>query len=597
MTDDTPENPSSDATAAPRGLVALLQRPMLTTNTLILLLAVIIGTLTGLGALLFRLLINLVKDGLGSLVGGLGLTGSAVAPLVGLFLAALLAGPIIYFFAREAKGHGVPEVMAAVALEGGRIRRRVALAKTVASALCIGSGGSAGREGPIVQIGAAIGSAVGQLARVGSKRLRVLVACGAAGGISAVFNAPIAGVMFSVEIILGDFAIESLTPVVISSVLASVTSHLFLGGETVFHVPTYELVSAYEIPLYIILGALGGGLSVFFIKILYWFEDFFDGFKATLPYLKPAVGVFGLGLLAIAFPQVLADGYEGISDSLMGRIPWYLLLVLPFMKILATSLTLGAGNSGGIFAPALFIGAMAGGAFGFGVHSLWPDATAQSGAYALVGMTTLVAGATHAPITAILIIFELTNSYAIILPLMMAGAMSTFVSSRIFKESIYSLKLSRKGINIRHGREVNILASLKVRDVMETPRVVIPSTMPFTELVDRLTHAKGSAFPVVDKAGRLTGIIAYSDLRQVLREQMGDETRLLIIAQDVATAHPVTMTPDENLNDAMRKFGLRDTEQLPVVDARDGDRLIGMLRRSEVINAYNRALLSEERGG
>jgi CIC family chloride channel protein len=596
MTERTPGRDPNPPRKA-RALSDLLQGPLLSQNTVIFILSAAIGTLTGLGALLFQILIAQVQTAsswLGS--GALG-EGSRFIPLVVLVIAAFVAGPLLHFFAREAKGHGVPEVMAAVALHGGRIRRRVALAKTVASALCIGSGGSAGREGPIVQIGSAIGSAVGQLSRVSTKRLRVLVACGAAGGISAIFNAPIAGVMFSVEVILGDFAIEALTPVILSSVLASVTTHLFLSGERVIPVPGYDLVSAYEIPLYIALGAAGGAISVLYSRTLYWFEDFFARLRFVPPYFLPVVGAVGLGLLAIPFPQVLADGYRGISDALSERLPWGLLLILPFMKIIATSLTLGSGNSGGIFAPSLFIGAMLGGAFGVGAHALWPETTGSPGAYALVGMATVVAGATHAPITAILIIFEMTNNYDIILPVMVAAAMSTLVSSRIFKESIYTLKLSRRGINIRQGREVNVLAALKVRDVMEEPKLLIPSTMPFTELLETMRKARGSAFPVVDKEGRLTGIISYSDLREILRENWEEDTKSVIIAQDVATARPVTITPGENLNDAMRKFGQRDTERLPVIEGDHDRRLVGMLRRSEVINAYNRALLSGEREG
>ncbi|MBD3335348.1 MAG: CBS domain-containing protein, partial [Candidatus Eisenbacteria bacterium] len=218
-------------------------------------------------------------------------------------------------------------------------------------------------------------------------------------------------------------------------------------------------------------------------------------------------------------------------------------------------------------------------------------------AYALVGMATLVAGATHAPITAILIIFEMTNDYRIILPLMVAAAMATFVSSRIFKQSIYTLKLSRRGINIRHGREVHVMASIKVREVMEELDTVIPSTMPLAEVLETMTHARGSAYPVTDGEGRLTGMISLSDLREFLRESWGDYMRLLIIAQDVATPQPVTITPEENLNDAMRKFGVWDMVQLPVVASKDGNRLVGVLRRTEVFNAYNRALLSEERPG
>jgi len=391
------------------------------TNILIIL-SVLVGLGTALGAIAFITLIKyfnslffgMTDQFLTETIGERGLKyWLPVIPMLG----GLLVGPIIYKFATEAKGHGVPEVMNAVARLGGIIRPRVAAVKTIASAICIGSGGSAGREGPIVQIGSAIGSTIGQIFRMSGERVKILVGCGAAAGISSVFNAPIAGVIFSLEIILGDFAIKTFSPVILSSVVASVVTRTFMGDHPAFAVPEYSLISAWEIPLYVIMGSLLGILGVSFTRILDAFEDFFDNLKMS-PMLKPALGGLLLGVIAMFYPQILADGYETIKLTLHGDIWVTTLVILVFMKLLATSLTLGSGNSGGIFAPALFMGAVAGGAFGFLVNYLFPETTASPGAYALVGMAGMVAGTTYAPITALLIIFEMTSDYRIILPLM-----------------------------------------------------------------------------------------------------------------------------------------------------------------------------------
>jgi CIC family chloride channel protein len=335
-------------------------------NTYLIFLSFVVGVSTGLGAVAFRWLILSFSD----LFFGHGIAW--MIPLIPM-AGGLLVGPIVFFYAAEAKGHGVPEVMAAVALKSGVIRPRVAVAKAVASAICIGSGGSAGREGPIVQIGAAVGSTIGQIFRLSGDRVKILVGCGAAAGISAVFNAPIAGVIFALEVILGDFTIKTFSPVILSSVLASVVSRAILHDTPAFIVPPYELVSAWEIPLYILLGGFAGIVAVIFTRTLYVTEDFFDH-KIKIPgYLKPALGGLLLGfagLLAInlnyagfhhlSAPAIFSDGYEAISSVLGGEGLWYTMLALVALKILATNLTLGSGNSGGIFAPSLFMGAMAG---------------------------------------------------------------------------------------------------------------------------------------------------------------------------------------------------------------------------------------------
>ncbi|MCK5076585.1 MAG: chloride channel protein, partial [Calditrichia bacterium] len=375
-----------------------------------------------------------------------------IIPVGGSFV----VGLIVHFFSKEAKGHGVPEVMEAIALRNGVIRPRVVFAKLFASAIYIASGGSVGREGPVIQIGSAIGSAIGQFLKVNPQRIKTFVACGAAAGIAAAFNAPIAGALFAVEIILGDFAVAQFSPIVISSVVSTVVSRHFIGDFPAFEVPIYELVSPLELGPYALVGIMSGIVALLFIKVLYYFEDMFDDFK--LPeYGKTVIGGLIIGTMGIVFPHIYGVGYSTINAALYGKMAWQMMGLLIFVKIFATSISLGSGGSGGVFAPSLFLGAMTGGFLGDFIHTWFPTMSASSGAYALVGMGAVVAGATHALITAILIIFELTNDYKIILPLMIACIIATLMTGKFQKESIYTLKLVRRGINIFKGQEINLL--------------------------------------------------------------------------------------------------------------------------------------------
>ncbi len=561
-------------------------------NMFIIMLSLAVGLFTGLGSVVFRWLILTSRDFFfGSLPETTSLTGFPrewFVPLIPM-IGGLLVGPIVKF-ASEAKGHGVPEVMSAVALKGGVIRPRVSLAKSIASAICIGSGGSAGREGPIVQIGSAIGSSIGQMFRLSGNRVKVLVGAGAAGGISAVFNAPIAGVIFALEVILGDFTIKTFSPVILSSVIASVVSRYFLGNHPAFDIPQYSLVSAWEIPMYMLLGVFTGVIAILFIKMLYGFEDFFDKWKFP-NMLKPAIGGLLLGGLGLFTPQVFADGYEAISSALRGDMVWNLMLLLIFAKILATSLTLGSGNSGGIFAPSLFMGAMAGGFFGTVMNFLFPAITAPPAAYALVGMGAVVAGATHATITSIIIVFEMTGDYRIILPMMIACVFATLVANRINSDSIYTLKLSRKGINLKSGRDQNILQDIAVKEVMRTDYQTIPVHLTLTGIMRMMEDSVENSFPVTDN-DRLYGILSFQDLRTVLTQE-GQAIPSLIIASDIATREIITVTPDENLHEALQKFGSKDIGLLPVVDKDDPTKLLGILKRGDVMAYYNRRLVGK----
>ena len=558
--------------------------------TVTITLAIIIGVLGGFGAIGFRLLIQAFQ----SVFYGSGLNLVDIVLSIPWYWRILIpaiggavVGPLIFFLAREAKGHGVPEVMEAVAMRSGVIRKRVVIVKSLASAICMGSGGSVGREGPIVQIGSAIGSALGQILSVSGNRLRNLVACGAAAGIAATFNAPIAGAIFSLEVILGEFEIGAFGPIVLASVMATVVSRAFLGNYPAFTIPQYNLVNIWEIPAYLIMGFLAGLVALLFTRTLYKAEDLWDDLKIP-EYVKPALGGFAIGGISLFLPQILGVGYESITMGLLGRLPWFLLFILVFVKIAATSLTIGSGGSGGVFAPSLFIGAMMGGIYGHVVHYLFPHVTASSGAYSLVGMGAIVAGTTHAPITAILIIFELTDDYHIILPLMMTCILSALTASQLKRESIYTMKLVRRGIDVRAGREISILKSLPVRDFMIRDVAFVSEVMPLSGFLRFIKESSHMYFPVVNDKEELVGIISLRDIRPTLLEESLMD---LVIAKDIMTEDVITLTTDENLYDAMGKFGIKDIGQLPVVDKNNPKKVVGMLKRTDVIVAYNNAVL------
>ncbi|MBN1121729.1 MAG: chloride channel protein [Anaerolineae bacterium] len=565
--------------------------------------ALLIGLLTGLGAVAFRYLIQGVGwIGYGWLPGlfarwGMGKWYVVLVPSLG----GLIVGLLVYYFAREAKGHGVPEVMEAVALRGGRIRPRVAIIKSLASSISIGSGGSVGREGPIVQIGAALGSSIGQLLHLSDERIRNLVACGAAGGIAATFNAPIAGVIFALEVILGEFSVAYFSTVVISAVSASVIGQAVFGDMPAFEVPMeYSLQSVWEYALYPVLGVLAGLIGVVFVRLLYWSEDRFDDWKHIPEWIKPAVGGALLGGLALSYPillginwdttpQIFNVGYEVIESALANQLPLKVVLALILLKLIATSLTLGSGGSGGIFAPSLFMGAMLGASFGLLMQKLFPGITAPAGAYALVGMAAVFSASAHAPITAVLILFELTGDYRIILPLMLTVVISTLLAGRLLKgESIYTLKLTRRGVRLQRGRDVDVMQSVTVSEIMtrDTPSVLMSTTI--VELSEIFSHRRHHGFAVVDDAGKLLGVVTLDDLDRAVAKKLPRQTT----AVEIATPRERLLVayPDESMGAVLSRMGIRGLGRLPVVSREDPGELLGVIRRRDVIQAYHIAL-------
>ncbi|NOZ05407.1 MAG: CBS domain-containing protein [Chloroflexi bacterium] len=548
--------------------------------------AIFVGIGTGLMAVIFIRLIDLFTyfffEQLQPMLGGLGVLSIVLIPVLG----GLLGGPLITFVAREAKGHGVPEVMQAIALQGGRMRPIVAGVKAVASSICIGSGGSVGREGPIVQIGAVLGSVLGQAFRLSDERIRNLVACGTAAGIAAVFNAPIAGSLFALEVILGEFTTSYFGSVVVCAVAASVVSRHFLGTSPAFVVPAYTMVSAWEVLPYALLGLGAGVIGWGFVTALYGAEDIFDNWRIP-EYLKPAVGGLLLGLLALYLPQTLGTGLSNIEKAIQGEGTILFLGIMVLAKMLGTSFTLGSGNSGGVFAPGLFMGAMFGGAFGHILHPWFPTITAGAGAYALVGMAAVFAAAAHAPITAILIVFEMSGDYRLILPLMLATVLSSLVSEKLRRDSIYTLKLSRRGVHLERGRDIDVMRGVLVGEAMSANVDTVTTDMTLAELRKAFLESHHHGFPVLDSDGKLFGVVTIQDLARA--EQRPDVDSLHV--RDIATTNILTATPDEPIWLALRRLGTRDVGRLPVVDRFDRRRLLGAVRRYDIIKAYQTAIL------
>ncbi|MDX2499269.1 MAG: chloride channel protein, partial [Deltaproteobacteria bacterium] len=420
-------------------------------------------------------------------------------------------------------------------------------------------------------------------------RMRTLVGCGAAAGIAATFNAPIAGSMFALEVILGDFGLATFSPIVISSVVATAVSRAFLGDVPAFIVPNYELISAWEFPMYMGLGLFCAVVGVLFTKILYFTEDLFDDFKFP-EYLKAIIGGIILGSSGLFFPEILGVGYGAIDMALMQKLAWWVLLLLIVLKILATSITIGSGGSGGIFAPSLFIGAMAGGFFGAVVHQLFPTVTASPGAYSIVGMGAVVSATTHGPLAAMLILFEMTGSYKIILPLMMSCILATIFAGMLKKDSIYTLKLARRGVDIREGKEVNVLKSMSVKEVMSHRVETIKEGSALAEMTDQISKSRFNSFPVVNTDNKLAGILSFNDYSEAIYDE---DLKHLVVAKDLASENVVTVSSDDNLYTALEKISRKDFSTMPVVSPDDPAELIGVVSRRDIIGAYEKAVLKK----
>jgi CIC family chloride channel protein len=554
-------------------------------------LTVALGAVIGAGAgfivLAFYGLVDQVRALAGWATGASGASGlwvaGATVPL-GLLLAQWLRRRATV----EREGVMVPMLIRRAARKGGELPLRDMAYKLLSSIVTLGSGGSLGAEGPVAVAGASVGSGLGQVFRFGPKRTRVLLACGTAAGISAAFNAPIAGVLFALEVVAGTFAVAALSPVVVASVMGAVVSRAFLGDQPAFEIPTeFLFVSAVELPFYLLLGLLGGGLAALFVRAFYGTQDLLrrvagDG---ALAAIVAGVAVAGLGFF---HPELLGDGRRGISLVLSSQLAGVAALGLGLMKILSSGLTMGGGGAGGVFTPSMFVGASFGSFFGLTARNVFPGIGITPEAYALVGMAAVVAGATFAPLTAIIMIFEMTDDYGLILPLMLVCVVSYLVSRRLGGESLYSENLKRMGIRIQHGADRSVLERVTVAECYSRNPHVVMEDAPLRSILTQLQGSRQTEFPVVTRELEIAGMLSYQQISRTL-----DDGSLMdiLIAADLAGPVLETVTPEDSLLHAMSLMGLRDVDFVPVVERTGSRRLLGLVGRSEIMEAYRSNLL------
>jgi len=559
-----------------------LKKRIFTESTISNSLAVLIGVLTGLAIVLYdRLILQSNKLFFGTISDSPNYYVIFIPALGGL-----LVGILAYSFVKTRRCD-IEEVIEASTLHAGKLRTKNAFLEVLASVITIGSGGSAGKEAPGVLAGAGIGSLIAQIFNISGNRLRIMLGCGASAGIAAAFNAPLAGVVFVVEVIFGELETKTFIPIVISAVFATITANLVFGVRHI-QISYYGLVSPlYESVLYLILGLLAGIISALLIRSTYLFHDGFNKIPIH-PMLKPAIGGLGVGLIGFFYPQVFGVGYGVITDVLANKFTLDILVILLFLKIITFSLTLGSGGSGGSIVPALFSGAMLGGAFGTVVHAAFPAITAEPGAYALVGMGAVLAGTARAPLTAMLILFELTMDYNIMLPLMFACVVSNVTSSSLHSESIFTEGLRRRGFTIRKGHEIDVMESMLVRDAMKQHVQTVSADKNVGTLISLMQSSRHAGFPVLDQKGVLCGIVTLEDVREKVK--YGE---LETIIRDIASFDVIVAYPDESLNTILERLAMHDIGRLPVVSRFDDAKLLGMITRSDVVNSYNKKVVSK----
>jgi CIC family chloride channel protein len=577
-------------------LLAVMKRFGLFTRAerVFFLLVPVVGIATGLIAVVISTLMNLVA----SLLWGEGYHILAAAqaasprdrlllPLCGGLAIALLVilsgGPI--------RGEGTSSLIEAVALRGGYVPTGRTLFGQLAAILTVGSGGSLGREGPLLRSGAAFASKIGRSLKLSGNPLKILVGCGTAAGMAAAYNAPVGGAIFAMEVVLGNFALDTFGPIVISSVLATVLSrrYLFPDGRSVYDIPEHTLTSGYELAFFAVMGVLAGGLAVLFIQARSWGDRAFD--RLPLPdAAKPVLGFGMVGAIGVFVPYIYGNGFDTVNLALNEdpSLSLWLLLLLPFVKLFATAITAGCGGVGGVFTPSLFVGALLGSAFGTGVHELLPGDTAGPGAYALVGMGAIAAATTHAPIASILIIFEMTQDYSIILPLMAACTMSNVVSRALKKESIFTDRLARRGIRLPHRLEEIVMETMTAKDIVREDPTTLKTTDNVTDILARFMDNRRSNLYVLDDKRRFLGAVSLHDLKQVLQQS---QDLGFILAVDVMYPDFPFVTADDRLTRVLEVFATHDYERLPVLADAESRRFTGLISKRDVISVYNQEVL------
>jgi CIC family chloride channel protein len=553
--------------------------------------AVGIGFLAAVGALIFRTLIEVMHivfwpEGINFLdqVRAAAWWQILLIPTLG----GLVAGPIITFLVPEARGPGVPEVILSVTTRQSTIRHRVTFLKCLITSLLLACGASVGREGPIVQIGSSVGSSVAQLFDLSPELRRLCLACGAAAGISATFNAPITGAVFAMEIILLNIEVAYISHIVIASITGSVLSRIFWGDFPAFRIVDFQMENYLQIVGYLLLGLLAGLISILFVRAIFASENLF--FRLPLPqWLCPALGGLLLGTMALYIPQVLGVGYETVNAALSNNLVLQMSILLLGAKLVATSLCIGSGMSGGIFAPSLYLGATLGTVVGELLSLCWPELNFHPSFFALAGMGAVVSGTTLAPITAIVTIFELTLHSQIILPLMVSCISATLVVRLLFGVSAYEMKLLRRGINIVRGHDVSILRNLCVRDFMRHTVPTLSLKARLNDIVEEMSTSPYPHFVVEDDEHQLTGVLSLRDVREALL--YFDDLRESLIAADLMTEKVTTITSQDDMEKALHLFEAHPYSMFPVVDM--DNHVVGILTKDDMLKAYDQKVLKD----
>ena len=555
-------------------------------------LAIIIGVLTGFAEVLLKLLIeyfsNVFFNNHNNII--IGQFSNyywiflIILPAIGFVITQI----IIQSLSIKSKMHGVSQVIYSILLKHGLIKPIAPLAEGLSSAITIGTGGSVGPEGPAIYLGAGIGSLISKLFGASPKRMQILTAAGAGAGIAAAFNAPIAGALFAIEIILMDFHFNQFSVVVIATVFATFVSRSILGDVASFSSVHYQLHNGFEFLLFAILGILSGFISFLFIKFLYWLEDFVKTKIHINRYIKAICGGLLLGTLGLVLPQVLGAGYGTIYGFLQNDIVWYIALILIFAKIFSTSLTLSSGGMGGVFAPTLVIGASLGAFFGFLCNYISPELAPKPEAYVIVGMAGLLSGTIHAPMTSIIMIFELTKNQDFILPTMITCIISIVISRRLVNESIYIIPLAKNNLLLAQKTEMNILNSIPVNEVYTSNYNVVQENENFKEIVKKLLSQNLSVLVVVDKQENFIGLISIDQVREILLDQ--DTLGELLIAGDIASKNFPIIESSETLKTAWDLMNQSKSDYLPVVDDLNSKKIVGIITRKDLDEIYNQEI-------
>jgi CIC family chloride channel protein len=562
-------------------------------NTQFLALAVLVGGLGSAGAIAFRaatrwITVHLMQTP--DIVSG----GSRLPFLWRIALpagGALVGGLIARLFVRTGGTMGIAQIMEVVAVGRRTVRFRQSLARTASSLAVISTGGSEGREGPIIQMGAAFASLLARGLKVSPERARVLIACGMAAGVAGAYNTPISATLFVVELVMGSFTMAVFGPAIVSAFVSALITRLVLGNEPLYHAPPFGLTSIAETVPFLAVGLFSGFASVLFMRALRFSKKFFLSLGWRDEW-RMAIGGAGVGLLGIVFPEVWGNGFEGTNRLLNMRPILWIFVALFFAKILATSLTIGSGGVGGVFTPALMVGAALGGTIGILVERVFPQIASPVSGYALLGMGGVLAGTTRAPFLSILMMFELTQNENIVLPMMIVAILSISGAKLFERESVYVEELRASGVEWSEAPESAALANLRVRDIMRTDIPLLPQTVPLSEVIKTFLQSRVFYIFVGDSQGRLMGVIDLHDLKDVLGDpELADPSLSnLIIAGDVVREIPF-VTPDDTLASVNEKLWLRDLGWLPVVESEAGRKFLGLVTRRDVLGAFEREAL------